>query len=174
MAATSSSSGDAYLLPAFAAAFLGSTTIKPGQFNVWGSFVAVYFLVTGVTGLQLLGYTGSGHRCVQEAKAPFGQASMRLADDGNRGGREIDHQCARSAAIKLRQSANQAAGFEHDIGDIDERARADGGHQRHTFCRFEDHHLGPGIEGTQDFGLSTAQHAPSGNFGPADGCPYHA
>jgi ribose transport system permease protein len=56
--ATSASSGDAYLLPAFAAAFLGSTTIKPGQFNVWGSFVAVYFLVTGVTGLQLLGYTG--------------------------------------------------------------------------------------------------------------------
>jgi len=56
--ATSSSSGDAYLLPAFAAAFLGSTAIKPGQFNVWGSFVAVYFLVTGVTGLQLLGYTG--------------------------------------------------------------------------------------------------------------------
>jgi len=56
--ATSASSGDAYLLPAFAAAFLGSTAIKPGQFNVWGSFVAVYFLVTGVTGLQLLGYTG--------------------------------------------------------------------------------------------------------------------
>jgi ribose transport system permease protein len=56
--ATSSASGDAYLLPAFAAAFLGSTAIKPGQFNVWGSFIAVYFLVTGVTGLQLLGYTG--------------------------------------------------------------------------------------------------------------------
>ncbi|MGD9696237.1 MAG: ABC transporter permease [Thermoleophilia bacterium] len=56
--ATTVSSGDAYLLPAFAAAFLGSTAIKPGQFNVWGSFVAVYFLVTGVTGLQLLGYTG--------------------------------------------------------------------------------------------------------------------
>jgi ribose transport system permease protein len=56
--ANSPSTGDAYLLPAFAGAFLGSTTIKPGQFNVWGSFVAVYFLVTGATGLQLLGYTG--------------------------------------------------------------------------------------------------------------------
>ncbi|MCW3063245.1 MAG: ABC-type transporter, integral rane subunit, partial [Solirubrobacterales bacterium] len=56
--ATAPSSGDSYLLPAFAGAFLGATTIKPGQFNVWGSFVAVYFLVTGVTGLQLLGYTG--------------------------------------------------------------------------------------------------------------------
>ncbi|MDW5598184.1 ABC transporter permease [Conexibacter stalactiti] len=56
--ASSSDAGNSFLLPAFAAAFLGSTTIKPGQFNVWGSFVAVYFLVTGVTGLQLLGYTG--------------------------------------------------------------------------------------------------------------------
>lgn len=46
------------LLPAFAAAFLGETAIRPGQFNVWGSFVAVYFLVTGVTGLELLGVSG--------------------------------------------------------------------------------------------------------------------
>jgi len=47
-----------YLLPAFAGAFLGSTVIRPGRFNVPGVFVAIYFLVTGVTGLQLLGYTG--------------------------------------------------------------------------------------------------------------------
>ncbi len=50
--------GTAYLLPAFASAFLGQTAIKPGRFNAWGTFVAVYFLVTGITGLQLLGYTG--------------------------------------------------------------------------------------------------------------------
>lgn len=50
--------GSAFLLPAFAAAFLGSTAIKPGRFNAWGAFVAVYFLVTGITGLELLGYTG--------------------------------------------------------------------------------------------------------------------
>nr|WP_296773431.1 ABC transporter permease [Rhodococcus sp. (in: high G+C Gram-positive bacteria)] len=43
------------MLPAFAAAFLGSTTIKPGRFNPWGTVIAVYFLVTGITGLQLLG-----------------------------------------------------------------------------------------------------------------------
>jgi ribose transport system permease protein len=49
------SSGASFLLPAFAAAFLGATAIAPGRFNAWGSFVAVYFLVTGVTGLQLLG-----------------------------------------------------------------------------------------------------------------------
>lgn len=51
-------SGSYYLLPAFAAAFLGSTTLVPGRFNAWGTFVAVYFLVTGITGLQYLGYAG--------------------------------------------------------------------------------------------------------------------
>ena len=44
-----------FLLPAFASAFLGATTILPGRFNAWGTFVAVYFLVTGITGLQLMG-----------------------------------------------------------------------------------------------------------------------
>jgi ribose transport system permease protein len=48
-------SGLAFLLPAYAAAFLGSTAIRPGQFNPWGTVVAVFFLVTGITGLQLLG-----------------------------------------------------------------------------------------------------------------------
>jgi ribose transport system permease protein len=43
------------LLPAYAAAFLGATTITPGRFNALGSFIAVYFLATGITGLQLLG-----------------------------------------------------------------------------------------------------------------------
>jgi ribose transport system permease protein len=49
------SSGASFLLPAYAAAFLGATSIAPGRFNPWGAVVAVYFLVTGVTGLQLLG-----------------------------------------------------------------------------------------------------------------------
>ena len=48
-------SGGAFLLPAFAAAFLGSTTIRIGRFNPWGTLIAVYFLVTGITGLQLMG-----------------------------------------------------------------------------------------------------------------------
>jgi ribose transport system permease protein len=48
-------SGLELLLPAFAAAFLGSTTISPERFNAWGTVIAVYFLVTGITGLQLLG-----------------------------------------------------------------------------------------------------------------------
>ena len=48
-------SGLSYLLPAFAAAFLGATTIVPGRFNPIGSVIAVYFLVTGITGLSILG-----------------------------------------------------------------------------------------------------------------------
>ncbi|HEU4656052.1 MAG TPA: ABC transporter permease [Capillimicrobium sp.] len=48
-------SGAQFLFPAFAAVFLGSTTIVPGRFNPWGTVVAVYFLVSGITGLQLLG-----------------------------------------------------------------------------------------------------------------------
>src|SRR5271165_4373574 len=49
------SSGQAFLLPAFAAAFLGSTAIYPGRFNPWGAFVAVFFLSTGILGLNFLG-----------------------------------------------------------------------------------------------------------------------
>jgi ABC-type branched-subunit amino acid transport system ATPase component len=44
-----------YLLPAYAAVFLGATSIKPGRFNAIGTAVSVYFLATGVNGLQLLG-----------------------------------------------------------------------------------------------------------------------
>lgn len=49
------SSGFSFLLPAFAAAFLGFTAIRPGRFNAWGTFVAVYFLISGITGLELQG-----------------------------------------------------------------------------------------------------------------------
>jgi ribose transport system permease protein len=55
LGAADPSSGADFLLPAFAAAFLGATSIVPGRFNAWGAIVAVYFLMTGVTGLQILG-----------------------------------------------------------------------------------------------------------------------
>ena len=48
-------SSSQYLLPAFAACFLGSTAISPGEFNAGGTVIAVFFLITGVTGLELLG-----------------------------------------------------------------------------------------------------------------------
>ena len=48
-------SGTSFLLPAFAAAFLGATAIRPGRFNPWGTIIAAYFLISGITGLQLFG-----------------------------------------------------------------------------------------------------------------------
>lgn len=55
LGAADPSVGPSFLLPAYAAAFLGATTIKPGRFNAWGTVVALYLLVTGVTGLELMG-----------------------------------------------------------------------------------------------------------------------
>src|SRR6478735_3085976 len=37
-----------FLLPAYAAVFLGATTIRPGRFNPIGTMIAVLFLATGV------------------------------------------------------------------------------------------------------------------------------
>jgi ribose transport system permease protein len=51
---TQAQSGTPYLLPAFAAAFLGSTQFKR-RFNVWGTLLAVVVLQSGVKGLQLAG-----------------------------------------------------------------------------------------------------------------------
>ncbi|OJU93068.1 MAG: ribose ABC transporter permease, partial [Shinella sp. 65-6] len=48
-------SGTQLMLPAFAAAYLGATAISPGRFNPLGSMIAVYLLVTGITGLSILG-----------------------------------------------------------------------------------------------------------------------
>jgi ribose transport system permease protein len=44
-----------YLLPAFAAVFLGAAPAGPGRFNAWGTVVAVYALAAGIAGLQQLG-----------------------------------------------------------------------------------------------------------------------
>ena len=51
---TQAQSGSPYLLPAFAAAFLGATQFKR-RFNVWGTVLAVFVLQSGVKGLQLAG-----------------------------------------------------------------------------------------------------------------------
>jgi ribose transport system permease protein len=47
--------GPGFLLPAYAAAFLGSTQFHAGRYNVWGSVLAVLVLAVGVKGLQLAG-----------------------------------------------------------------------------------------------------------------------
>lgn len=44
-----------YLLPALVGAFLGSTTIKPGRVNVWGTLTGVVILAIGISGIQQFG-----------------------------------------------------------------------------------------------------------------------
>ena len=44
-----------FLLPALVGAFLGSTTIKPGRVNVWGTMVGIIILAVGIAGIQQLG-----------------------------------------------------------------------------------------------------------------------
>ncbi|MFS2012042.1 ABC transporter permease [Azospirillum sp. CT11-132] len=44
-----------FLLPALVGAFLGSTTIKPGRVNVWGTLVGVLILAVGISGIQQFG-----------------------------------------------------------------------------------------------------------------------
>lgn len=47
------SSGLPYLLPAFAAVFLGATQVRPGRMNVGGTIIAILILGTLTTGLGL-------------------------------------------------------------------------------------------------------------------------
>jgi ribose transport system permease protein len=47
-----------YLLPTVSAVFLGTAVIRPGTFNPLGTIVGVYFLATGILGLQELGLAG--------------------------------------------------------------------------------------------------------------------
>jgi len=50
-----SSVGAEYLLPAFVAALLGATSVRPGRVNVWGTILAVLVLGVAVAGLQQIG-----------------------------------------------------------------------------------------------------------------------
>ena len=47
--------GSQYMLQPLAAAFLGTTAIVIGRFNAFGTVVALYLLIVGITGLQVLG-----------------------------------------------------------------------------------------------------------------------
>jgi ribose transport system permease protein len=44
-----------FLLPALVGAFLGSTTIKPGRVNVWGTVIGIIILAVGISGIQQFG-----------------------------------------------------------------------------------------------------------------------
>ena len=47
--------GPDLLLPAYAAAFLGVTSYRPGYYNIPGAIVAILLLAVGFNGLNLLG-----------------------------------------------------------------------------------------------------------------------
>jgi ribose transport system permease protein len=55
LGAVDPSIGPQFLLPPYAAAFLSTTTIQLGRFNVVGTLVGLYLLAVGITGLQLFG-----------------------------------------------------------------------------------------------------------------------
>jgi ribose transport system permease protein len=75
-----------FLLPALVGAFLGSTTIKPGRVNVWGTLVAVLVLAVGISGIQQLGgrfyvepLFNGGMLILAIALAGYAQRSKRYA-----------------------------------------------------------------------------------------------
>jgi ribose transport system permease protein len=53
-----SSTSGSTLLPAFAAAFLGTAVVDPGRFKAIGSVIALCFLATGINGLEIEGLSG--------------------------------------------------------------------------------------------------------------------
>ena len=72
-----------YLLPALVGAFLGSTTIKPGRVNVWGTIVGVTILAIGISGIQQFGALVLRRTPVQRRDAAGRHRHRRLrADDG--------------------------------------------------------------------------------------------
>ena len=53
-----SATSGSFLLPALAAVFLGTAVVQPGMFNPIGTLIAIFFLQTGIFGLQLMGFPG--------------------------------------------------------------------------------------------------------------------
>lgn len=47
--------GDSYLLSAFAAVFLGSATLRDGEFHILGTVIGVIIINTGINGLSIFG-----------------------------------------------------------------------------------------------------------------------
>lgn len=50
-----SGAADGYLMPAFAAVFLGSATLKDGDFHIIGTLIGVFFIQIGFNGLAIFG-----------------------------------------------------------------------------------------------------------------------
>lgn len=97
--------GPSLLLPAFAAAFLGTTLVAGGRFNVWGTLLAIYALATGVKGLQLVtgapwlaqmfngvalivavSFTIWRRSAAEKARQEEAEQQIHTGDDGSAGG----------------------------------------------------------------------------------------
>jgi ribose transport system permease protein len=50
-----SAAADGYLMPAFSAVFLGSATLKNGDFHIVGTLIGVFFIAIGFNGLAIFG-----------------------------------------------------------------------------------------------------------------------
>lgn len=50
-----SAAADGYLMPAFAAVFLGSATLRDGDFHIIGTLIGVFFIQIGFNGLAIFG-----------------------------------------------------------------------------------------------------------------------
>lgn len=55
MGSGTSSAGDAYLMTSFAAVFVGSATLKDGEFHILGTVIGVLITTIGFNGLAILG-----------------------------------------------------------------------------------------------------------------------
>jgi ribose transport system permease protein len=101
------STGATLLLPAFAGAFLGSTAIIPGRFNVIGTVVAVLLLAFTVSGLEQVGVKPWIEAVIQGfaliAAVAFSSWAIRL-------------RAARLRTSQLRMISEEAAGDSAAIG----------------------------------------------------------
>jgi ribose transport system permease protein len=97
-------SSASFLLPAFAACFLGSTTLKIGRFNPWGTFIALYFIVTGTTGLQLLGAQNYVQQLFYGAALIIAVILSKILRQRN--DRRLQNDARQAAAAEVAQQSN--------------------------------------------------------------------
>lgn len=67
MGTGTSSAGDAYLMSSFAAVFVGSATLKDGEFHIIGTLIGVLITMIGFNGLAILGISSYAQYLFQGA-----------------------------------------------------------------------------------------------------------
>ena len=123
-----------FLLPALVGAFLGSTTIKPGRVNVWGSVFGILILAVGISGIQLFGgaffveplFNGTT-LVVAIALAAFAQRRRTVVKpprrSATRGRKDRERSQGRSEALRKRRRRRPGAekGVQSNEGGSDMR-----------------------------------------------------